>query len=62
RVADLDLFFKGKKISWKDRGKEGGLTKAELGIAARKRMLKNLDKYSLSKMHKLDKELVSLDK
>jgi hypothetical protein len=61
RVADLDLFFKGEKISWKEKGQKGGLTKAALGIAARKRMLKNLDKYSLSKMHKLDKELMSLN-
>ncbi|MDD4159994.1 MAG: hypothetical protein PHO18_03515 [Synergistaceae bacterium] len=59
RVADLDLFFKGRKISWKERGKEGGLSKTELGIAARKRMLRKLDKYSLSKMHKLDDELKS---
>ena len=59
RVADLDLFFKGKKISWKERGKDGGLSKAQIGIAARKSMLEKLDKYSLSKMNKLDEELQS---
>ena len=57
RVADLDLYFKDRKISWKERGKEGGLSKAELGLAARKSMLSKLDKYSLSKMRKLDEEL-----
>ena len=57
RVADLDLYFKGKKISWKDRGKEGGLSKTELGVAARKSMLEKLDKYSLLKMNRLDEEL-----
>ena len=62
RLADLDLFIKGKKISWKERGKEGGLSKAELGMAARNSMLKKLDKYSLSKMHRLDEELKSSKK
>lgn len=62
RLADLDLFFRGRKISWKDRGKEGGLSKAELGMAARNSMLKKLDKYSLSKMHRLDEELKSSKK
>lgn len=62
RLADLDLFFKGKKVSWKDRGKEGGLSKAELGMAARRMILKKLDKYSLSKMHRLDEELKLLNK
>ncbi len=57
RIADLDLYFKGKKISWKERGKEGGLSKAELGMEARKSMLNKLDKYSLSKMHRLDEDL-----
>ncbi len=62
RVADLDLYFKGKKISWKERGREGGLSKSELGIAARKSMLERLDIYSLSKMHRLDEELKSSKK
>lgn len=57
RVADLDLFFRGKKISWKERGGNGGLSKAELGLAAREKMLKGLDRYSLIKMRQLDAEL-----
>lgn len=58
RIADLDLYFKERKVSWKERGREGGLSKAELGMAARKSMLERLDKYSLSKMHRLDEELI----
>ncbi len=59
RVADMDLYFKGKKINWKERGKEGGLSKTELGMVARKSMLEKLDKYSLLKMHRLDEQLKS---
>ncbi len=57
RVADLDLFFKGQKISWKERGKNGGLTKIQIGLNARKKMQNSLDRYSLAKMLKLDDEL-----
>ena len=40
-------------------GKEGGLSKTELGVAARKSMLEKLDKYSLLKMNRLDEQLKS---
>ena len=59
RIADLDLYFKERKVSWKERGREGGLSKAELGMAARKSMLEKLDKYSLLKMNRLDEQLKS---
>lgn len=57
RLADLDLFFKGAKISWKERGKDGGLSKTRLGLEARHRMLAALDRHSLIRMKEHDAEL-----
>ena len=57
RTADLDLFFKGNKISWKKRFASGRPTKAEMGLSARQELLAKLDRYSLAAMRGLDREL-----
>lgn len=57
RVADIDLFSKGKKISMRDVGRG---SRADHGTEARKRMLEKLDGYSRLKMQKLDDELALL--
>lgn len=57
RVADLDLFSGGEKISWKDKILKEGLSKKSVGLRARKRMLANLDAYSRAQMLSLDAEL-----
>ncbi|MDL2298562.1 hypothetical protein LJC40_05405 [Synergistaceae bacterium OttesenSCG-928-D05] len=57
RVADLDLFVNGEKISWKDKLTKEGLSKKELGLEARENMLAHLDPFSARQMRDLDDEL-----
>jgi hypothetical protein len=58
RIADIDLFFNGEKIKWDALRKDDTyVSRKELGVSVRLKMLGALDPYSRKRMRKLDEEL-----
>jgi len=57
RIADIDLFFNDKKISWKNRRNGDDVNEAEFGLQRRENILRSLDRHSVSRMNKLNEEL-----
>ena len=57
RVADIDLFIDGKKISWQGKWHNDAVSKIKFALSKREESLNSMDRFSLGCMRELDDEL-----